>query len=63
MVELIKNGKDIAVTAQNRIRYIYLVANYKLNVQIAPQSAAFMRGLSDLIDINWLKTFNEVRKL
>jgi ubiquitin-protein ligase E3 C len=35
---LIPNGSNIAVTKENRIQYIYLVANYKLNSQIKKQS-------------------------
>lgn len=62
VIELIPGGKDIAVTASNRIRYIYLVANYKLNVQIARQSRAFLRGLSDLIHYSWLQMFNQVKR-
>ncbi|KAI3630554.1 hypothetical protein MIR68_011989 [Amoeboaphelidium protococcarum] len=58
-VELIPNGKNIAVTKENRIRYIYLVAHYKLNKQIQLQSQAFFAGLSDLIKPRWLQLFNE----
>ncbi|KAL7750716.1 ubiquitin-protein ligase (E3) [Sorochytrium milnesiophthora] len=57
-VELVPNGKELAVTNDNRIRYIYLVANYKLNVQIARQCAAFFSGLSDLINPRWLQMFD-----
>ncbi len=59
-VELIKGGKDIPVTNQNRIQYIYLVANYKLNTQIALQSSAFLRGLSDILQAEWLRIFDQV---
>ncbi|KAI8899203.1 hypothetical protein BC833DRAFT_614692 [Globomyces pollinis-pini] len=58
-VDLIKNGSNINVTAENRIQYIYLVANYKLNVQIARQCSAFFQGLVDLINPRWIKMFNE----
>ena len=56
--ELVPGGNEIAVTNENRIRYIYMVANYKLNLQIAKQSNAFLRGLSDLISPHWLRLFN-----
>lgn len=59
-VELIPGGKDIPVTNENKIRYVYLVANYRLNVQIARQCKAFFRGLSTIIDIKWLRMFNQV---
>ncbi|KAG1456477.1 hypothetical protein G6F46_003782 [Rhizopus delemar] len=58
-VELIPNGSQIAVTNQNRIQYIYLVANYRLNIQIAKQCRAFFKGLSTIVDIKWLRMFNE----
>ena len=38
------------MTADNRQEYIQLVCKYKLDKQIAEQSRAFFRGLSDLID-------------
>ncbi|KAF9427442.1 hypothetical protein BGZ94_004884 [Podila epigama] len=57
--ELIPNGSEIAVTRENRIRYIYLTAHYRLNTQINRQCRAFFRGLSDLIDPKWLWMFNE----
>ena len=58
-IDLIRNGSQVPVTNENRIRYIYLVANYKLNVQISKQCAKFFNGLVDLIDPSWLKMFNQ----
>ena len=58
-IELIPNGASVPVTNQNRIRYIYLVANYWLNQQIDKQCRAFFKGLSDLIDPKWLRMFNQ----
>eukprot|EP01112_Ceratiomyxa_fruticulosa_P021043 TRINITY_DN7326_c0_g1_i2.p1 TRINITY_DN7326_c0_g1~~TRINITY_DN7326_c0_g1_i2.p1 ORF type:complete len:401 (+),score=65.54 TRINITY_DN7326_c0_g1_i2:900-2102(+) len=46
--ELIPGGSQIAVTNENKIRYIYLMANYRLNIQIKVQSEAFLRGFSDM---------------
>jgi ubiquitin-protein ligase E3 C len=57
--ELIPGGKDIAVTNENRIRYIYLVANHRLNVQIKTQCDAFLRGFSDLIHPEWIRMFSQ----
>ncbi|KAF9109506.1 hypothetical protein BGX27_007547 [Mortierella sp. AM989] len=56
---LVPNGSNIQVTRQNRIRYIYLMAHYRLNTQIDPQCRAFFHGLSDLIDPKWLWMFNQ----
>ncbi|KAL2913386.1 ubiquitin-protein ligase (E3) [Polyrhizophydium stewartii] len=58
-VELVPNGANIPVTNDNRIRYIYLTANYKLNTKISQQCRAFFRGLSDLVHPQWLKMFDE----
>jgi ubiquitin-protein ligase E3 C len=58
-VDLIPNGSNTPVTNQNRIQYIYAVAHYRLNVQIAKQCRAFFRGLSTIIDIKWLRMFNQ----
>ncbi|KAI8913516.1 HECT-domain-containing protein [Gorgonomyces haynaldii] len=58
-IDLIPNGSNVAVTNENRIRYIYLVAHYKLNLRLQKQVRAFFSGLIDLIDPKWLKMFNE----
>lgn len=42
--ELIPNGANIPVNNENRIEYIYRMADYKLNKQIAKQSQAFKKG-------------------
>ena len=41
-----------------RGRYIYHVADYRLNIQIRQQCAAFRRGLFDLINQEWLIMFS-----
>jgi ubiquitin-protein ligase E3 C len=52
---LIPNGDKVAVTKENRLQYIYLMSNYKLNKQIKKQSDAFFEGLSEIIDPKWLR--------
>ncbi|KDR81292.1 hypothetical protein GALMADRAFT_1358489 [Galerina marginata CBS 339.88] len=59
MVELIPNGREIAVTRENRLRYIDLTARYRLNAQIKRKTEAFRRGLLQLIQPKWLKMFNQ----
>jgi hypothetical protein len=56
--ELIPGGANIDVSNNNRIRYLHLVADYKLNRQIAQQSAAFLEGFRDLIPLKWLRMFS-----
>ena len=58
-IDLIPNGRNVPVTYPNRLEYIQLVANYRLNVVIHNQASAFVRGLSDLIDVKWLVMFNQ----
>lgn len=58
-IDLVPGGSKIPVTNDNKIRYIYLVANYKLNIQIADQCSSFFTGLRDLIDPRWLRMFNQ----
>ncbi|KAI8353460.1 hypothetical protein B0O80DRAFT_386867 [Mortierella sp. GBAus27b] len=57
--DLVHNGSNILVTRENRIKYIFLAAYYRLNTQIDRQCKAFFRGLSDLIDPKWLWMFNQ----
>eukprot|EP00794_Sanderia_malayensis_P007848 gene7848-8697_t len=58
VVDLKPGGADIHVTSSNRIEYIHLMANYRLNKQIRSQCNAFRAGLSDVINIEWLQMFD-----
>ncbi|KAI3791842.1 hypothetical protein L2E82_05705 [Cichorium intybus] len=58
IVDLKAGGKDVIVTNDNKLQYIYAMADYKLNRQVLPLSNAFYRGLTDLISPSWLKLFN-----
>ncbi|XP_068726665.1 ubiquitin-protein ligase E3C-like [Montipora capricornis] len=65
VVELKPGGRDIPVTNSNRISYIHLVADYRLNKQIHRHCQAFRTGLSDVINLDWLRMFdhNELQVL
>jgi hypothetical protein len=63
VVELIPNGSNTAVTEHNRYKYIFLLANYRLNVNIKSQSDAFLRGFHSIIPVSWIHMFNEVWRL
>lgn len=56
--ELKPDGSNIPVTAENRIEYIHLVADYKLNRQIRTQCTAFKRGLTSVVSTDWLRMFS-----
>ena len=49
----------------NRIEYIHLMADYRLNRQIRTHCSAFREGLADVINIDWLRMFdhNELQVL
>lgn len=58
VLELKPGGSKIPVTRENKIEYVHLVADYRLNKQIRLQCAAFKRGLAQLIDLDWLRMFD-----
>jgi len=57
-VELRAGGRVTAVTKENRIEYIHLMADYRLNRQLAAQSKAFVDGLHDVVPTGWLRLFS-----
>eukprot|EP00980_Cylindrotheca_fusiformis_P001484 scaffold345_cov134-Cylindrotheca_fusiformis.AAC.95 len=68
-INLIPNGSEIAVTNENKQRYIgtsptillmqRLVAKYYVVDRVKEQCEAFTRGLWEVIDPSWLRIFNE----
>ena len=58
-VDLVPDGENVKVTNQNKFRYIYMVADYRLNKRIKPQSDAFVAGFHECIPIAWLGIFND----
>eukprot|EP00062_Callorhinchus_milii_P022092 gi/632979508/ref/XP_007906509.1/ PREDICTED: ubiquitin-protein ligase E3C [Callorhinchus milii] len=59
VVELKAGGKDIPVTSANRIAYIHLVADYRLNKQIRPHCLAFRQGVANVVNLEWLRMFDQ----
>ncbi|KAF9923050.1 Ubiquitin-protein ligase E3B, partial [Linnemannia zychae] len=57
-IELVKGGKDIEVTKDNRINYIFQVSDYRLNKQIHDQSRAFIEGFRSIIPLPWISIFS-----
>ncbi|KAI1314908.1 Ubiquitin-protein ligase E3B [Mortierella claussenii] len=57
-VELLSGGKDMAVTKENRIHYIFKVSDYRLNKQIQGQSKAFIEGFRSIIPPHWIAIFS-----
>lgn len=58
-VNLVPNGSEVKVTSLNKFRYIYLMADYRLNRRIKEQSDAFVAGFHECIPLKWLGNFNE----
>lgn len=56
--DLIPGGRDVGVTNSNRIKYIYHVADFRLNRQIEKQCRAFVAGLFHLINREWFMMFS-----
>ena len=46
------------MTKENRIEYIHLMADYRLNKQMAAQSKAFVDGLHEVVPAGWLRLFS-----
>ena len=57
-IELKPGGKNMQVTASNRIEYIHLMADYRLNKQIRVHCAAFKQGMANVIDLDWIRMFS-----
>jgi ubiquitin-protein ligase E3 B len=48
----------MAVTRENRINYIHLMAHFRMHTQIKDQTAAFIRGFRSIISPDWLSMFS-----
>jgi ubiquitin-protein ligase E3 C len=58
IVDLVPGGRDIAVTNENKMRLLLLMADFYVNIQARAQTRAFLTGLSDLIQPKWLRLFS-----
>ncbi|EGD77196.1 ubiquitin-protein ligase E3B [Salpingoeca rosetta] len=56
-VPLRPGGSAIDVTNDNRILYVHLLADYRLNKQLDKQNQAFARGLTHMVPRHWLRLF------
>lgn len=64
-VDLRPGGRVCPVTSANRILYVHLMADYRMNQQLKLQSDAFIRGFKMVIQDSWLLLFSpsELQKL
>lgn len=63
--ELVPGGKAIQVTNENKIRYVHLMAHFRMYRQIREQTLAFVRGFKSVVNPEWLSMFSspELQKL
>ncbi|BFZ18278.1 hypothetical protein BsWGS_21317 [Bradybaena similaris] len=63
--ELVPGGKAIQVTNENKIRYVHLMAHFRMYRQIREQTLAFVGGFKSVVTPDWLVMFStpELQKL
>lgn len=63
--DLVPHGQNIAVTKENRFKYIYLMMDFKLNRRILDKLNRFVKGFHSIIPVKWLRLFteDEIQKL
>ncbi|KAK7473434.1 hypothetical protein BaRGS_00035310 [Batillaria attramentaria] len=63
--ELVTGGRAIPVTNENKIRYVHLMAHFRMFRQIKDQTLAFIRGFKAVVHPDWLCMFSapELQKL
>ncbi|XP_057715347.1 apoptosis-resistant E3 ubiquitin protein ligase 1 isoform X2 [Corythoichthys intestinalis] len=59
VVELISGGANIAVTNENKMHYLNLLAQYRLASQVRDEVEHFLKGLNELVPENLLAIFDE----
>ncbi|MFT7817408.1 apoptosis-resistant E3 ubiquitin protein ligase 1 [Arapaima gigas] len=59
VVELISGGSQIAVTNENKMHYLNLLAQYRLATQVRDEVEHFLKGLNELVPENLLAIFDE----
>lgn len=60
--ELCRGGQNMPVTKSNYIKYINLMAHFKLNVHASVQCGAFLRGFRAIIPVKWIRLFSTVQR-
>ncbi|KAK2058850.1 HECT-domain-containing protein [Colletotrichum caudatum] len=58
-VDLCPNGRDIAVTEENKHDYVRLVVEHKLLSSVKEQMEHFLKGFHDIIPADLISIFNE----
>ncbi|GAA5851451.1 hypothetical protein JCM3766R1_000331 [Sporobolomyces carnicolor] len=58
-VDLIPNGRNVAVTNENKGEYVRLIADQRLSIEIKDQMDALLRGLYEIVPKDLLQIFTE----
>ena len=58
-VDLKSGGSQMMVTQHNKMEYIQLVAQYRLQDSVKEEIACFVKGLHSIIDDGLLSIFDE----
>lgn len=53
--ELIDGGSNHAVTNENKLQYVHLMADWHVNVKVGRPAQIFASGLAEVIPISWLR--------
>ncbi|KAH6996749.1 hypothetical protein EDB80DRAFT_132055 [Ilyonectria destructans] len=59
VVDLIPNGREVAVTEENKHDYVRLVVEHKLLSSVKEQMESFLRGFHEIIPAELIAIFNE----
>ncbi|QIW98070.1 hypothetical protein AMS68_003588 [Peltaster fructicola] len=59
IVDLIENGRNIAVTEDNKQEYVRLVVEHRLIKSVEEQLNSFLKGFHDIIPAELISIFNE----
>nr|CDS26241.1 NEDD4 E3 ubiquitin protein ligase WWP1 [Hymenolepis microstoma] len=57
--ELKPGGKEIKVTEANKMEYLKLMVEWRLNRGVTKQTEAFLKGLFEVVERSWLQVFDE----
>ncbi|XP_039258355.2 ubiquitin-protein ligase E3C-like [Styela clava] len=58
--ELMPDGINTPLTNSNKVLYMHLMANFKLNIQMRSPCQRFRRGLESVVTVDWLQMFDHV---
>lgn len=59
IIDLIPNGRNIAVTEENKQEFVRLVVEYRLQTSVAEQMDNFLQGFHEIIPKELVAIFNE----